>query len=87
MLAATAQTAQGTTITSALMGSVKKIWSEILKKNCVKKIVPKCGFLKHLVMYSRKPMQFFKNRSYAGVCTSVDILLLLIVCPTNTSLC
>ena len=39
---------------------------------CVKKLVSKCGCLKHYVLFNRKPMQFLKHRSYTGVSTGVN---------------
>ena len=31
---------------------------EILRKTCVKKLVDKCGCLKHCALFNQKPMQF-----------------------------
>ena len=49
----------------------RKIWSKIPRKTCVKKLINKCGCLKHFALFNRKPMQFVKHRSYTGVSTSV----------------
>ena len=49
----------------------RKILSKILRKTCVKKLVNKCGCLKHQSLLNRKPMQFLKHRSYSGVSTGV----------------
>ena len=49
----------------------RKIRSKILRKACVKILVDKCGCLKHHALFNRKPMQFLKHRSYAGVSTGV----------------
>ena len=49
----------------------RQIWSKIPRKPCVKKLVNKCGCLKHYVLFNRKPMQFLKHRSYTGVSTGV----------------
>ena len=45
----------------------RKIWSKILRKTCVKKLVNKWGCLKHHALFNRKPRQFLKHRSYTGV--------------------
>ena len=63
-----------TTLTAA--GTVspaveRKIWSKIPRKTCVKKLVNKCGCLKHCSLFNRKPMQLLKHRSYTGVSTGV----------------
>ena len=49
----------------------RKIWRKIPRKTCVKKLVNKCGCLKHHALLNRKLMQFFKHRSYTGVSTGV----------------
>ena len=49
----------------------RKIWSKIPGKTCVKKLINKCGCLKHCGLFNRKPMQFLKHRSYTGVSTGV----------------
>ena len=49
----------------------RKIWSKIPSKTCVKKLINKCGCLKHCVLFNRKPMKFLKHRSYTGVLTGV----------------
>ena len=49
----------------------RKIWSKILRKTCVKKLVDKGGCVKQHVLFNWKPMQFLKRRSYAGVSTGV----------------
>ena len=36
----------------------RKIWSKIPTKTCVKKLVNKCGCLKHLALFNWKPVQF-----------------------------
>ena len=33
-------------------------WSKITRKICVKKLINKCGCLKHHALFNRKPMQF-----------------------------
>ena len=40
-------------------------------KTCVKKLINKCGCLKHCALFKKKPMQFLKQRSYTGVSTGV----------------
>ena len=47
------------------------IWSKILGKTCVKKLVNNCGCSQNCAMFSRKPKQFLKHRSYIGVSTGV----------------
>ena len=49
----------------------RKIWSKIPRKTCVKKLIHKCGCLKHCALLNRKPMQFLKHRGYTGVSTGV----------------
>ena len=49
----------------------RKIWSEIPRKTCVKKLIHKCGCLKHCALFNRNPMQFLKHRGYTGVSTGV----------------
>ena len=49
----------------------RNIWSKIPRKTCVRKLVNKCGYLKHHALFNRKPMQFLKHRSYIGVSTGV----------------
>ena len=63
----TTLTAPGT-ITTAVG---RKIWNKIQSKTCMKKLVDKYGCLKHCALFNRKPMQFLKHRSYAGVSTGV----------------
>ena len=63
----TALTAPGTIKTAV----GKKIRSKIPAKTCVKKLVNKCGCLKHSALFNRTPMQFLKHRSYTGVSTGV----------------
>ena len=48
-----------------------KLWSKIPRKTWVKKLVNKCGCLKHCVLFNRKAMQFLKRRSYTGISTGV----------------
>ena len=40
-------------------GVGRKIWSKMLRKTCVKKLVNKCGCLKHLALLNRKPNLHF----------------------------
>ena len=68
---ATTLTAPGTIRTAV----GKKIWSKISKKTCMKKLINKCGCLKHRTLFNRKPMEFLEHRSYAGVSTGVDTIL------------
>ena len=49
----------------------RKIWSKIPRKTCVKKLINTCGCLKHYALFSRKPMQFLKHKSYTGVSTGI----------------
>ena len=49
----------------------KTICSKIPIKTCVKKLINKCGCLKHCALFNRKTMQFLKHRSYTGVSTGV----------------
>ena len=49
----------------------RRIWSKIARKTCVKKLVNKCGCLKHHALLNMKPMQVLKHRSYTGVSTGV----------------
>ena len=49
----------------------RKIWSKILGKTCVKKLVNKAICFKDCAMFNRKPMQFLKHRSYTVVSTCV----------------
>ena len=49
----------------------RKIWSKIPRKTCVKKLVIKCGCLKHHALLNRKPMQLIKHRCYTGILTGV----------------
>ena len=61
-----------TTLAGAIRTAVgRQIWSKIPRKTCVKKLVNKCGCLKHHVLLNRKPMHFLKHRSYTGVSTGV----------------
>ena len=53
----------------------RKIWSKILGKASVKKLVNKCSCFKICAMFNRKPMQFHKHRSYTGVFTVFDTTL------------
>ena len=60
----------------AVLGAIRTVagrkkWSKIPRKICVKKLVNKCGCLKHHVLFNRKPMQFLKHRSYTGVSSGV----------------
>ena len=35
----------------------RKIWNKVPRKTCVKKLVNRCGCLKHQALLNRKPMQ------------------------------
>ena len=57
---ATTLTVPGTIRTTV----ARKIWSKIPGKTCLKKLINKCGYLKHCALFNRQPMQFLKHRSY-----------------------
>ena len=63
----TTLTAPGTILTAV----GRKIWSKIPRKTRVKKLIHKCGCLKHYALFNRKPLQFLKHRGYTGVSTGV----------------
>ena len=69
---ATTLTVPGTIRTAV----ARKIWSKIPGKTCVKKLINKCGCLKHCALFNRKPMQFLKHRSYTGVSTGTMLAVL-----------
>ena len=64
----------------------RDVWSKILGKTNVEKLINKGGCFKDRAMLNRKPMQFLKHRSYTTIlqlalanyisgCTILDALL------------